>query len=251
MTTDPSGTARPRHVLLTGVGKPGQVGEAVARAFAAGGDHVVLVDRRIEDSRSRAEALRDLPGRCDGYAADLADPADVERLAGEIGRDVGGQLDAVVHMAGGWMPGSSLVESSPADWNTALTINLTTAVCTVRAFAPMLRPRRGAFVFFASEAALPGARVAGLAAYAVAKQGVVTIMRALAEEERSHGVRANALAPAAIRTATNEASMGTDAPYVERDDVAAAVLWLCSAAAGAVSGEVIRLAASPRDSHGA
>jgi len=60
-----------------------------------------------------------------------------------------------------------------------------------------------------------------------AKSAVVALMRAIAQEEKSHGVRANAVAPSAIRTADNVATMGADAPMVARDAVADVVL--CSA----------------------
>jgi NAD(P)-dependent dehydrogenase (short-subunit alcohol dehydrogenase family) len=66
-------------------------------------------------------------------------------------------------------------------------------------------------------------------------------MRAVAAEEKGNGIRANALAPQAIRTGQNLASMGKEHQYVERETVAAWVLWLCSRAAGPVSGQVIRL----------
>lgn len=238
-------------MLLTGVGKPGQVGEAVAAAFARAGDHVLLVDLHREDSLARAADVTASGGRATAYGANLADTADVDRLAAAVAADHGGRLDAVVHMAGGWSPGSPIATMDPAQWDRTIAINLTTAAQAARAFSPMLRPARGSFVFFASEAALPGAKIGGMAAYAVAKLGVAAIMRALAQEERPHGVRANALAPAAIRTASNEGSMGSDVPYVEREDVAAAVMWLCSPAANAVSGEIIRLAAPPRGDAGA
>jgi NAD(P)-dependent dehydrogenase (short-subunit alcohol dehydrogenase family) len=64
-------------------------------------------------------------------------------------------------------------------------------------------------------------------------------MHAIAQEEKRHGVRANAVAPTSIRTADNVASMGADAPMVAREAVADVVLWLCSDAARAVSGQVI------------
>ena len=244
MTLDSASTTRRRLVLLTGVGQPGQVGETVAAAFAARGDHVLLVDRRIEDSRARAADVA-APGGATAYAADLSDAADTERLAAEVQAAHGEVLDAVVHMAGGWQPGAPVAESSADHWARMIAINLTTAVNTARAFTPAVRRAPGCFVFFASEAALSGANVSGMSAYAAAKTGVAVLTRALAAEERRHGVRANALAPAAIRTAANEGSMGADAPYVEREQVANAVLWLCSPEASAVSGELVRLAAQP------
>lgn len=106
---------------------------------------------------------------------------------------------------------------------------------------PLVRSARGSVVFFASEAVVEGARTSGISAYTAAKAAVVALMRSVADEGRELGVRANALAPAAIRTATNEASMGADAKYVEREDVAAAVAFLCSPAARAITGQVLRL----------
>jgi 3-oxoacyl-[acyl-carrier protein] reductase len=132
-------------------------------------------------------------------------------------------------------------ESDLSVWNSQLAVNLTTAYVTSRCFMPMLRAGGGSLVFFASEKALPGASVAGASAYAVAKTGVVVLMRAIAAEERVNGVRANAVAPASVRTAANIAAMGAEGDYVELDAVAAAVSFLCSPAASAVTGQVVRL----------
>jgi NAD(P)-dependent dehydrogenase (short-subunit alcohol dehydrogenase family) len=122
-----------------------------------------------------------------------------------------------------------------------MTINLTTAYLVTRAFLPLVRAGQGAIVYFASEAALPGAKVGNVAAYAAAKSGVVTLMRAVAQEERSNGVRANALAPTSIRTAANVQSMGENVRYVEREEVAATAAYLCSDDASAVNGQLIAL----------
>ena len=87
-----------------------------------------------------------------------------------------------------------------------------------------------------------GGRVAEMSAYVVSKAGVITLMRAVAQEERGNGVRSNALAPTSIRTATNVESMGPDVRYVEREEVASAVDFLCfSPASRAVTGQVIQL----------
>jgi 3-oxoacyl-[acyl-carrier protein] reductase len=81
-----------------------------------------------------------------------------------------------------------------------------------------------------------------MSAYAVSKAGVITLMRAVAQEERQTGVRSNALAPTAIRTATNLESMDASTRYVEREEVADAVLFLCfSEAARSITGQVIQL----------
>jgi NAD(P)-dependent dehydrogenase (short-subunit alcohol dehydrogenase family) len=122
-----------------------------------------------------------------------------------------------------------------------LRINLETAYLTTRAFLPFVKAARGSIVFFASEAVLDGSRTSGIAGYVAAKMALVALMRSVADEGREDGVRANALAPSSIRTATNEASMGADARYVEREDVAAAVAFLCSPAASAITGQVLRL----------
>ena len=80
-----------------------------------------------------------------------------------------------------------------------------------------------------------------MSAYAIAKTGVAALMRSIAEEERRNGVRANAIAPTSIRTAANVRDMGNNVRYVEREQVAAAVTFLCSDAASAISGELLAL----------
>ena len=135
-----------------------------------------------------------------------------------------------------------VVDSSPEDWNRQIAIHLGSAYLVTRAFIPLLRLEQGAIVLFSSQAALPGASIAEMSAYAIAKTAVATLVRAIAEEERVNGVRANALAPAAIRTATNLATMGANVRYVERDQVAATVTFLCSDQAKAISGVLLPLA---------
>jgi NAD(P)-dependent dehydrogenase (short-subunit alcohol dehydrogenase family) len=67
-------------------------------------------------------------------------------------------------------------------------------------------------------------------------------MRSVADEGRGRGLRANAVAPIAIRTRDNQRVMGDTAHYIERESVADAVLFLCSAESRSISGQVLRLA---------
>ena len=230
-----------RSVVLTGVGREGQVGEAVARAFAERGARVLLVDRLEEEARARSDALLAAGLRSASLSADLSDPAAVEALAARVRDATSGRVHALVHLAGGFAASGPVADSDPVAWTRQFTINLTTAYLTARAFLPLVRATKGAMVFFGSEAALPGARVSGIAAYAAAKGAVLTLVQAIAQEERDNGVRANALAPASIRTAANIAEMGADAAYVTREAVADVVVWLCSDAARAVTGQVVRV----------
>ncbi|MFN2567592.1 MAG: SDR family NAD(P)-dependent oxidoreductase [Gemmatimonadaceae bacterium] len=228
-------------VLVTGIGREGQVGEIVARAFGERGATVLVVDRLAEEAQARARALADAGHRASAYGCDLTNADEVGELAAHVRADHGDRLDALVSMAGGFASSGTVADSAADVWQRMLAINLTTAYLTTRAFLPLVRAARGSIVYFASEAVLPGSRIAGMAAYAAAKTGVATLMQAVAQEERTNGVRANALAPGSIRTAANLQSMGSNMRYVEREDVAAAAVWLCSDAARAVTGQVIRL----------
>lgn len=226
-------------VILTGVGREGQVGEAVARAFALRGDRLALVDRDLANVQARALALHETRAHATAHACDLTDPDAVAAAVAEIRRAHGDAAGALVHMAGGFAADGPVADADPATLDRMLAINLRTAYVATRAFLPMLRAGHGGIVYFASAAVLPGAHGAGMSAYAASKAGVLALMRAVAEEERPHRVRANAVAPTSIRTGDNVRAMGEDARYVEREEVAATVLWLCSEDGRAVSGQAI------------
>lgn len=229
-----------RTVVITGVGRAGQVGEALAGAFATAGARVALLDRDAHAVAERAAALRAAGHDAHALPCDLTDPASTDAAVATLHAALG-DAHALVCAAGGWGATGPLDASAPDAWDRQFAINLTTAYLATRAVLPQLRRTRGAIVYFASAAVLPGATGEGMAAYAAAKSGVLALMRAVAAEERAHGVRANAVAPTSIRTATNVAAMGDDPRYVEREEVAEVVRWLCSEAAARISGEVVKL----------
>jgi NAD(P)-dependent dehydrogenase (short-subunit alcohol dehydrogenase family) len=227
--------------LITGVGSKGQVGETVAAALARRGDTVILVSRSEDEVRARAAELVDGGFDAHGYGCDLADAQAVARLSEQIRGEHGDRVDSIVNLAGGFGMSGPLSESDPAAVERLWKINFTTAYLTTRALLPFARSAKGAILFFASEAVLEDARTSGISAYVAAKMAVVALMRSVADEGRAFGVRANALAPGSIRTATNEASMGAATKYIEREDVASAVAFLCSRAARTITGQVLRL----------
>lgn len=223
-------------MVLTGVGRSGQVGEIVARAFADAGARMALIDR---DEQVKARAA-ELGGSATAHVCDLTNAEEVASTASRIGADSGGSVAALVNLAGGFGMSGPVGDSDPAVLHKQISINLTTAYLATRAFLPLLRESKGAIVYFASAAVLPDGSSKNISAYAAAKAGVLALMRSVAAEELGV-VRANALAPTQIRTAENVAGMGEDAAYVEREAVAEAVLFLCSSASRNVTGQAIKL----------
>jgi NAD(P)-dependent dehydrogenase (short-subunit alcohol dehydrogenase family) len=230
-------------VAITGVGRAGQVGETLAQRFAQLGATVALLDRDEEALLERAADLKRAGQKVIAVTTDLTNPDAVGKAAAQITNSGKTPLNALIAAAGGFAMSGPVVDSDPVAWQKQLQISLITAYLSTRAFLPSLRAARGSIVYFASAAALPGAKTANMSAYAVAKAGVLALMQAVSQEERSNGVRANALAPTSIRTAANVSAMGADQAYVERESVADAVQWLSSDGARDVTGQVIRLGA--------
>lgn len=227
--------------VVTGVGRAGQLGEVVAREFARRGAAVAVIDVDAAQAEERAAALRAEGFPVTAYACDLTDTIATANVARRIAEPNGGRIHALANVAGGFVMSGPVAESDPAVFQRQLAINLGSAYGATRAFLPYLRAARGAVVFMSSAAVLAGGKVANMSAYAAAKAGVLALMRAVAQEERQNGVRANAIAPTAIRTSANLESMGDKFPYVEREAVATMIAFLSSGAAANVSGQVIEL----------
>ncbi len=235
-----------RLVVITGVGRAGQVGEAIALGFAQRGATLALLDLMPAEVEARAATLHAQGFAVTAHAANLADGAAADRAAAEVLQatqaQFGGSVHAVICAAGGFGMTGPVDSSDPAAWQKQFTINLDTAYHATRAFLPAVRQAQGSFVYFGSAAVVAGGKSAGLAAYAAAKSGVLSLMRTVADDERKHGVRANAVAPTQVRTAANIADMGADKAYVERESVADVLAFLTSPLARNVSGQVITLA---------
>lgn len=229
-----------RVVIVTGVGRKGQVGDFVARSFAELGALVIAVDHDASEVNARVEELHADNFKAQAHECDLTNESAVADLAAAMGKKHR-RVDALINLAGGFSMSGRVAESDYQLWQRQLAINLTTAYLATRALLPLLRAARGSLIYVSSAAALPGAKVAEMSAYATAKGGVITLMRAVAEEEQEHGVRANAIAPSAIRTAANLQSMGESQSYVSLEEVAAIIAFLCSKEARAISGQVIAL----------
>ncbi len=229
-----------KSVLITGVGREGQLGEAVAAAFAARGARIIALDRTLANVEQRAATLRSAGADAHAFAADLSDEAQISAAARDIAAVAGSRIDALVCLAGGFAASGPVRDSDVEVWQTQWKRNAVTAYLSTRAFLPMLRAANGSIVYVASAAILPGANVANVSGYAAAKGAVVTLMRAVAAEERGI-VRANAVAPISIQTTANLDALGAEARYVTREAVADAIVFLSSDDARGVTGSVLAL----------
>ena len=175
-----------RHVL-TGAGSG--IGLALAHRLAGRGDDLVLVAR----SRARADELgRTFPG-AQLLLADLADPGTLNGL----GRQVDGEVDTVLHVAGVVDLGR-VDRLRLAEWEEQVTVNLTAPAVLTRELLPHVRASHGTIVFVNSSAGLTAS--AGWSAYAASKFGLRAFADALRAEEVEHGVRVSTVYPS--RTAT-------------------------------------------------
>jgi NAD(P)-dependent dehydrogenase (short-subunit alcohol dehydrogenase family) len=242
-----------KHALVTGGGTG--VGRAIALALAETGVAVTICGRRKE----QLAAVVDANQRIFAIAADVTDEAAMTALYAEAEK-ARGPVDIVVANAG--MSGSSPAQrTSLGDWQRTLDINLTGSFLTVKpALAGMTAAKSGRVLFVASTAGLKG--YAYVAPYVAAKHGVVGLMRALATELARTGVTVNAVCPGFVETDMLEesvrrivdktgrtveqarASLAATNPqgrFIQPQEVAAAVLWLCSEAAGSITGQAISL----------
>ena len=193
-------------------------------------------------------------GSAAGFVADVRDQGALSAAVGAA-VDHFGRLDAAVAAAGAIAGGPPLWLTDDGVWDVMIGINLTSVFHLVRAAVPHLldgaTATGGRFVAVASAASVDG--LPRLGAYSAAKAGVAGLVRALAVELGPRAITVNAVAPGSTRTAMLDASAAIyDLDSVEEfaahqplgrllepDEVAAAIAWLCSTEASAITGAVV------------
>ncbi len=217
-------------------GAAGNLGRAVAAAFAARGANVVLFDRR----RDRlAAAYGDENAQRAFVAVDLLDEVDVE-AAVQAAADRYGRIDALCNVAGGFRMGTPVHATPAADWDFLMNVNVRTMVNVVHAVVPrMLAAGGGRIVNVGAFAAQKG--VAGMGAYVAAKSAVIRLTETMAAELRERNVNVNCVLPTIIDTPENRAAMPDADParWVAPEDLANVIAFLASDAARAIHGAAV------------
>ena len=233
-------------VLVTGVGRAGQIGNAVALAFGTAGAKIVACDRNAVGvaERVREFAAQGVDAR--PCAGDLTQP-DIAALAVEIALKNFGRLDVVVNVAGGLTTYGPISDLTVQAIDREISINLKTAVLVSQAAIDSLSRSRGCIINFSSIAYFNPQ--APMAIYSAAKAAVAGFSQSLALELKDRQIRVNAVAPAMVRTMDNVAAVGEgEAQYVEMREVTEGVLALARPSS-TVTGQIIPIAPPGSGSH--
>ena len=235
-----------RVVLVTGAGQGN--GAAIARAFAAAGARVAVVDRNRETADAVAAQIVAEGGAAQSFELDVADAAACARTAADV-RERLGPVDVLVNNAGILIRGSFGEGDAIGDWTRTLGVNLSGPYHMVLAVLDQLKATRGCVLnvgsiqsFVATPNSVP---------YTASKGGVAQLTKALAAELAPHGVRVNAIAPGFMVTPMTDSTRADPDKTArllahvpmrrpgEAEELAGPALFLCSAHASYVTGAIL------------
>jgi NAD(P)-dependent dehydrogenase (short-subunit alcohol dehydrogenase family) len=230
--------------LITGAARG--IGLAVAKRFLADGWHVALLDIEAGLLEKSVTAL----ARRDATLAVTCDVADANAVAAAFARleHHFGRLDALVNNAGVAVF-APLMETSDADWNRVLAVNLTGPFLCAKAAVPLMRNHGGGAIV--NITSISGLRASTLrSAYGTSKAGLAHLTKQLAVELAELGIRVNGVAPGPVDTAMAKAVHSAEirADYHDaiplnryglEEELAEAVFFLCSDRASYITGQVL------------
>ncbi len=232
--------------IVTGAGAG--IGRACAETLAAAGACVVVSDRNEDTAEHAAQSIAARGGRAIGKACDVTDEAALAALVTEATGGFG-RLDILINNAGGGGPKPFDMPMADFDWAYRLNVYSVFRLCQLA--APRMKEAGGGAIVNISSMAGEN-RNARMASYASSKAAVNHLTRNIAFDLGPMGIRVNAIAPGAIRTAALATVL---TPEIERAmlrhtplgrlgepaDIANAVLFLCSPLATWISGQVLTI----------
>jgi NAD(P)-dependent dehydrogenase (short-subunit alcohol dehydrogenase family) len=223
------------------------MGRAAALAFAREGANVVVADTNVQDGEETVRQFKDSGAEALFVPADVSQATAVEALVNTTIATYG-RLDYAFNNAGINEEHGPLTDCTEAEWDRIISINLKGIwLCMKYEIPQMLKLGRGVIVNTASVVGLTGGR--GFPAYVASKHGIIGLTKAAALDYGKQGIRVNAVCPGTIYTSMYERRVGNDPETTARiiseiplqrlgqpQDIAEAVIWLCSEGASFVTG---------------
>jgi NAD(P)-dependent dehydrogenase (short-subunit alcohol dehydrogenase family) len=247
-TTNNHGGFAGKVAFVTGAANG--IGRAAALAFAREGASVVVADVSEQSNQETARMIEELGGRALAVRCDVTRAQDV-KAALDKGVEAFGRLDFAFNNAGSEQAITATADLTEEEWDRIVRVNLRSVFLCMKYEIPLLlRQGGGAIVNTSSGAGVKG--IAGQAAYCAAKHGVVGFTRAAALDYARSNIRVNAVCPGIIDTPMMARFSGGTTEGRERviaqepigrmgkpEEIAAAVVWLCSDAAAFMVGHAM------------
>jgi 3-oxoacyl-[acyl-carrier protein] reductase len=241
-----SGRLAGRTAIVTGGGRG--IGESIARRFAAEGARVLIATRTEAHGALTIDAIRQAGGEAELITVEMGS-REASRAIVARAQALWGGLDIVVHNAG-FAPHGPLVDTDEASYRRAMDVGVNTALWLMQDAHPLLKESDGGRVILTSSIMADRNNMAGLATYSTVKGAINALIRAAAVELGPDGITVNGVAPGGTRSVSFDAGMppGAVAAWEKTiplrrigtgDDIAGAMLYLASADAAYVTGQVI------------
>ncbi|MDM0052030.1 SDR family NAD(P)-dependent oxidoreductase [Variovorax sp. J22R115] len=229
--------ANHRHVVVTGAA--GALGRAVVQHFLDQGARVALIDHRMDHLSSAFPGLENSQ-----HLLLEADVTSVPAMVGAAQRILNAfrQVDALVHIAGGFEMGEPVHALSREAWDRMMTLNAWSFVAVSQALVPsMIERKAGSVIAVTAKTASRGA--AAMSAYIASKSALQRLVEASATELAPHGINVNSVAPSVLDTPANRQAMpdANPAEWVSTGVAAQTIAFLASPAAAALHGQHLTL----------